>query len=197
LSANPPRRAVSVRVRAGLSPEDVHSSSLKSTNLSPPASVEETPAPAPDDTSHGFDTLCLHAGYSVHGDENTYGIGQGAPRGVPLHRSAPFQFKSTKHAADLFALRELGTSSSTLNDAANSPPFASSALQSTKVAGAGEQTIYSHLLLHARRVCTTPWKPTWITAMAISAECSVAFTFCTARPSVASRFAATSLTCQQ
>jgi len=97
-----------VRVRAGLSPEDVHSSSLKSTNLSPPASVEETPAPAPDDTSHGFDTLCLHAGYSVHGDENTYGIGQGAPRGVPLHRSAPFQFKSTKHAADLFALRELG-----------------------------------------------------------------------------------------
>jgi len=29
----------------------------------------------------------------VHGDENTYGIGQGAPRGVPLHRSAPFQVR--------------------------------------------------------------------------------------------------------
>ena len=39
----------------------------------------------------GFDTLCLHAGYSPIGDENVYGLGQGAPRGVPLHRSAPYQ----------------------------------------------------------------------------------------------------------
>ena len=37
--------------------------------------------------------MCLHAGYSPIGDENTYGLGQGAPRGVPLHRSAPFQVR--------------------------------------------------------------------------------------------------------
>ena len=33
-----------------------------------------------------FDTLCLHAGYTPD-PEQTFGIGQGAPRGVPLHRT--------------------------------------------------------------------------------------------------------------
>ena len=41
----------------------------------------------------GFDTMCLHAGYDPHGDESVYGLGQGAPRGVPLHRTAPFQVR--------------------------------------------------------------------------------------------------------
>jgi hypothetical protein len=38
--------------------------------------------------------MCLHAGYDPHGDETTYGLGQGAPRGVPLHRTAPYQVRS-------------------------------------------------------------------------------------------------------
>ena len=41
----------------------------------------------------GFDTMCLHAGYDPHGDESVYGLGQGAPRGVPLHRTAPYQVR--------------------------------------------------------------------------------------------------------
>jgi len=57
--------------------------------------------------SQGFDTLCLHAGYKPD-NETTYGLGGGASRGVPLYRTAPFQFKSTEHAANLFALAELG-----------------------------------------------------------------------------------------
>lgn len=44
-----------------------------------------------DAPKQGFETMCLHAGYNPVGDENVYGLGQGAPRGVPLHRSAPFQ----------------------------------------------------------------------------------------------------------
>ena len=39
----------------------------------------------------GFDTMCLHAGYNPVGDDAVYGLGQGAPRGVPLHRTAPYQ----------------------------------------------------------------------------------------------------------
>lgn len=34
--------------------------------------------------------------------------GQGAPRGVPLYRTTPFVFRDTEHAANLFALKELG-----------------------------------------------------------------------------------------
>jgi hypothetical protein len=41
----------------------------------------------------GFETMCLHAGYSVHGDENVYGLGKGAPRGVPLHKSSSYQVR--------------------------------------------------------------------------------------------------------
>ena len=47
----------------------------------------------------GFSTLCLHAGYGP--DATT-------SRGVPLYRTSPFVFKSTQHAANLFALAELG-----------------------------------------------------------------------------------------
>ena len=31
-----------------------------------------------------------------------------AARAVPLYRTSPYRFKSTQHAADLFALKELG-----------------------------------------------------------------------------------------
>lgn len=47
----------------------------------------------------GFATLCLHAGYGPDGTTS---------RGVPLYRTSPFVFKSTEHAAKLFALAELG-----------------------------------------------------------------------------------------
>ena len=47
----------------------------------------------------GFDTLCLHAGYGPDGTTS---------RGVPLYRTSPYVFKSTKHAANLFGLAELG-----------------------------------------------------------------------------------------
>lgn len=46
-----------------------------------------------------FETQCLHAGQSL--DET-------GARAVPLHRTAGYVFKSARHAADLFALRELG-----------------------------------------------------------------------------------------
>ena len=46
-----------------------------------------------------FETLCLHAGYGP--DATT-------SRGVPIYRTSPYVFKSTEHAAKLFALQELG-----------------------------------------------------------------------------------------
>ncbi len=46
-----------------------------------------------------FSTQALHAGIST--DET-------GSRGVPVHRTSAYLFKDTKHAADLFALRELG-----------------------------------------------------------------------------------------
>jgi O-acetylhomoserine (thiol)-lyase len=51
------------------------------------------------DLVRGFDTICLHGGYLP--DATT-------SRGVPLYRTAPYAFKSTEHAAKLFALQELG-----------------------------------------------------------------------------------------
>ncbi|NNL77233.1 MAG: O-acetylhomoserine aminocarboxypropyltransferase/cysteine synthase [Desulfobacterales bacterium] len=47
-----------------------------------------------------FETLCLHAGQ--HPDPAT------TARGVPVHRTSSYVFKSTEHAANLFALKELG-----------------------------------------------------------------------------------------
>lgn len=47
-----------------------------------------------------FETLCLHAGQEP--DPTT------TARGVPVHRTSSYVFKSTEHAANLFALKELG-----------------------------------------------------------------------------------------
>jgi O-acetylhomoserine (thiol)-lyase len=47
-----------------------------------------------------FDTICLHGGHQP--DPTTLS------RAVPVYRTSSFVFKSTEHAANLFALRELG-----------------------------------------------------------------------------------------
>jgi O-acetylhomoserine (thiol)-lyase len=47
-----------------------------------------------------FETLALHAGQAVDSDTLS--------RAVPVHRTTSYVFKSTQHAADLFALKELG-----------------------------------------------------------------------------------------
>jgi O-acetylhomoserine (thiol)-lyase len=47
-----------------------------------------------------FETLALHAGQSV--DQETLS------RGVPIYRTAAYMFRNTEHAANLFALKELG-----------------------------------------------------------------------------------------
>jgi len=47
-----------------------------------------------------FETLCLHAGQEP--DPAT------TARAVPVHRTSSYVFKSTRHAADLFALKEIG-----------------------------------------------------------------------------------------
>ncbi|PKN93223.1 MAG: O-acetylhomoserine aminocarboxypropyltransferase [Chloroflexi bacterium HGW-Chloroflexi-6] len=54
------------------------------------------------DSTHkqGFSTRQLHAGYSP--DPTT------GSRAVPLYQTTSYQFKSTEHAANLFALKELG-----------------------------------------------------------------------------------------
>jgi O-acetylhomoserine (thiol)-lyase len=55
----------------------------------------------------GFDTIALHGGYDPD-PHVVLGLGQGAPRGVPVYRTTPYVFKNTQHAADLFKLKELG-----------------------------------------------------------------------------------------
>lgn len=47
-----------------------------------------------------FETLALHSGYDI--DPTTLS------RGVPLHRTTSYVFRNTKHAVDLFALKEPG-----------------------------------------------------------------------------------------
>jgi O-acetylhomoserine (thiol)-lyase len=47
-----------------------------------------------------FETLALHAGQAV--DHDTLS------RAVPIYRTAAYMFKNTQHAANLFALKELG-----------------------------------------------------------------------------------------
>ena len=49
--------------------------------------------------THRFETLCLHAGQTI--DET-------GARAVPIHRSSSYVFKNSEHAANLFALKELG-----------------------------------------------------------------------------------------
>jgi O-acetylhomoserine (thiol)-lyase len=46
-----------------------------------------------------FETLALHAGQPVDSTQS---------RGVPVYRTSSYLFKSTEHAANLFALKELG-----------------------------------------------------------------------------------------
>jgi len=48
---------------------------------------------------HKFETLTLHAGIET---DSTMA------RGVPVHRTSSYLFRDTEHAADLFALKELG-----------------------------------------------------------------------------------------
>ena len=55
----------------------------------------------------GFDTIALHGGYDPD-PSVVLGLGQGAPRGVPVYRTTPYIFKNTEHAANLFKLKELG-----------------------------------------------------------------------------------------
>lgn len=50
--------------------------------------------------SQKFETLALHAGH-IPDQENL-------SRAVPIHRTSSFLFKNTEHAANLFALKELG-----------------------------------------------------------------------------------------
>jgi O-acetylhomoserine (thiol)-lyase len=52
------------------------------------------------DTKLAFETLALHGGQSA--DPATLS------RGVPVYRTSSYLFKSTEHASNLFALRELG-----------------------------------------------------------------------------------------
>ncbi|MGD2096460.1 MAG: O-acetylhomoserine aminocarboxypropyltransferase/cysteine synthase [Desulfobacterales bacterium] len=51
-------------------------------------------------TPYKFETLCLHAGQQP--DPAT------TARAVPVHRTSSYVFRSSKHAADLFALKEMG-----------------------------------------------------------------------------------------
>lgn len=46
-----------------------------------------------------FETLALHAGHTID---------EALSRAVPIHRTSSYVFKSTEHAANLFALKELG-----------------------------------------------------------------------------------------
>ena len=51
------------------------------------------------DKTYRFETLALHAGQPVDETQS---------RGVPVYRTSSYLFKSTEHAANLFALKELG-----------------------------------------------------------------------------------------
>jgi O-acetylhomoserine (thiol)-lyase len=52
------------------------------------------------ENTYGFETLALHAGQEP--DPTTLA------RGVPIYRTSSYLFRDTAHAADLFALKELG-----------------------------------------------------------------------------------------
>jgi len=48
----------------------------------------------------GFETLAVHSGQKIDSDTLS--------RGVPVYRTSSYVFKNTEHAANLFALKELG-----------------------------------------------------------------------------------------
>src|SRR5574338_847056 len=62
--------------------------------------IQEKNMSAIQDRKLGFATRQLHAGYMP--DPTT------GSRAVPLYQTTSYQFKDTKHAANLFALKELG-----------------------------------------------------------------------------------------
>ena len=78
----------------------------------------DTTAAATAAPGKGFDTIALHGGYTPD-TSAIYGLGKGAPRGVPVYRTTPFVFKDSQHAADLFALKELGNIYSRLMNPTN------------------------------------------------------------------------------
>ena len=49
-----------------------------------------------------IETLAIHAGQDTHGDPATNA------RAVPVYRTTAYNFRDSKHGADLFGLRELG-----------------------------------------------------------------------------------------
>ncbi|MEP4809210.1 MAG: aminotransferase class I/II-fold pyridoxal phosphate-dependent enzyme, partial [Luteolibacter sp.] len=58
-----------------------------------------------------LNTICLHGGHKPDSDTNS--------RAVPIYRTASFVFNSTEHAANLFALKELGNIYSRLMNPTN------------------------------------------------------------------------------
>ncbi|MBN1518305.1 O-acetylhomoserine aminocarboxypropyltransferase/cysteine synthase [Candidatus Sumerlaeota bacterium] len=52
-----------------------------------------------DASTYKIETLCLHAGQEIDAS---------MARAVPLHRTSSYLFRDTEHAANLFALKELG-----------------------------------------------------------------------------------------
>ncbi|MBR4613101.1 MAG: O-acetylhomoserine aminocarboxypropyltransferase/cysteine synthase, partial [Kiritimatiellae bacterium] len=49
-----------------------------------------------------IETLAIHAGQNPHGDPTTYA------RAVPVYRTTAYNFRDSKHGANLFGLKELG-----------------------------------------------------------------------------------------
>ncbi|MCB2154288.1 aminotransferase class I/II-fold pyridoxal phosphate-dependent enzyme [bacterium] len=60
---------------------------------------------------HRLETKCLHAGHTPDTETNS--------RGVPVYRTSSYVFRDTEHAANLFALKELGNIYSRLMNPTN------------------------------------------------------------------------------
>ena len=54
------------------------------------------------DRKYHIETLAIHAGQDAHGDPATNA------RAVPVYRTTAYNFRDSKHGADLFGLREIG-----------------------------------------------------------------------------------------
>ena len=52
------------------------------------------------DTTHGLQTLALHAGHTPDSDTLS--------RAVPIYQTTSYLFRDTEHAANLFSLKEMG-----------------------------------------------------------------------------------------
>jgi len=62
-------------------------------------------------SNYKFETLAIHGGQKIDSDTLS--------RGVPIYRTSSFVFKNTEHAANLFALKELGNIYSRLGNPTN------------------------------------------------------------------------------